>query len=123
MPDTLLPLPSPTPALWVRDHAAERWAERVRLDPLMPLQAARANLLACAASGTWSATAPAWMAVDEGDDALYLLVADAVIVVRRDSGRYVAVTTMTPHDRDSVHGARLRQARRARQRRRRAICS
>lgn len=103
------------------DHAAQRWAERVRQDPTMPVRAARQDLERCAQGGEMTTVPPAWLAADAHDDAHYLMIGpDVAIVLRRrhHSQPLTAVTVMTPHDEGSVHAAVCRSRRRRRQRQR-----
>lgn len=103
----------------VCEHAAQRWAERVRHDPTMSVQAAREDLQRCAAAGELTCNAPRWLAVDASEPgARYLLLGpDVAVVLRGIAAQHLAaVTVMTPHDRGAVHAARCRNRRRARHR-------
>jgi len=117
----MLTIAPDTRHLAICEHAAQRWAERVRQDPQMPVRDARQDLERCAQGGQLTAVPPIWMATDPHDDARYLMVGpDVAVVLRRrhPSQPMTAVTVMTPHDEGSVHAAACRRRRHRRQRRR-----
>jgi hypothetical protein len=113
-----MPTLTATPAISICEHAARRWAERVRQDPSMPACAARRDLERCTAHAQMTDEAPSWLAVDQSEPgARYLLVGpDVAVVLRpeRAGDGLAAVTVMTAHDQGSVHAARCRNRRRSR---------